>query len=239
MTTASTTRDSSTGNRLFRLAGRLVRWPLTVLVRPYPRLNGLLWDLEYALGVWRYLDRSPGRTAVALIDKYAERPRILDLGCGTSANLPLVAGRYRHYHGVDISRAAIRTARRLRRPDATYEVADILSYQPAGRWDVILLREVVYYFPLPEVAPLLRRLAEALTPNGTIIVSLYDTSDDVGRAALQCLRECGLTVREELAEPTPGQPAAVTIVLGAPSPGPAVPSAGRAEPSRGPDAGPH
>jgi SAM-dependent methyltransferase len=234
MTTASTARDPGIANRLFRFAGRLLRWPLTVLVRPYPRLNGLLWDLEYALGVWRYLDRSPGRTPVALIDKYADRPRILDLGCGTSANLPLVAGRYRHYHGVDISRSAIRTARRLRRPDSSYEVADVLAYRTTGRWDVILLREVLYYFPLPEVAPLLRRLAGALTPNGTIIVSLYDTASDMGRALLQCLRECGLTVREELAEPSPGQPSAMTIVLAAPPSGPAERPAPR---SSGPDAG--
>jgi SAM-dependent methyltransferase len=213
-------RSPSLANRLFRLGGRVLRWPLTVLVRPYPRLHGLLWDLEYALGLWRYLDRSPGRTPVALIDAYAVRPRILDLGCGTSANLPLVAGRYRHYHGVDISRAAIRTARRLRRPDATYEVADVLSYRPTGSWDVILLREVLYYFPLPEIAPLLRRLADALSPDGVIIVSLYETADDAGRALLECLRECGLTIREELAEPSPGQPSAMTIVLAAAAPTP-------------------
>jgi len=27
----------------------------------------------------------------------------LDLGCGTSVNLPLTPGAYRHYHGVDIN----------------------------------------------------------------------------------------------------------------------------------------
>lgn len=191
-------------NTVFRTAGRLVKWPLTTLIRPYPWLNARVWDLQYALGFWSYLDRSAGELPLDLIAKYADQPRILDLGCGTTVNLRLVPGRYRHYHGVDISRAAIRRARALRRPDTSFEVADVLGYRPIATYDVILLREVLYYFPLAEIPSLLHRLAAALTPDGVIIVTLYDSSP----AILDTLRHSGLAMVDEL--PTPH---GTTVVL--------------------------
>ncbi|MEJ3744247.1 methyltransferase domain-containing protein [Actinomycetes bacterium KLBMP 9797] len=185
-------------NTVFRTAGRIVKWPLTTLIRPYPRLNARIWDLQYALGLWSYLDRAGGDSLpLDLIARYADRPRILDLGCGTTVNLRLARDRYRHYHGVDISRAAIRRARALRRPDTSFEVADVLAYRPTGTYDVVLLREVLYYFPLEEIPGLLHRLAAALAPGGVIIVSLYDSSP----AILDTLRHCGLTMVDELPAP--------------------------------------
>ncbi|WP_173035163.1 class I SAM-dependent methyltransferase [Phytohabitans flavus] len=198
---------------LFRTAGRLLKWPLTVLIRPYPRLNARVWDLQYALGLWSYLDQPGSGSPLDLIQKYAPQARILDLGCGTTVNLPLVPGSYRHYHGVDISRTAIRRARSLRRADASFEVADVLSYQPAGQYDVILLREILYYFPLDDAMALLHRLAPALTPHGAIIVGVYDTGTPEGAALLDRVRDCGLAVAEELAEPSEGGLLPVTIVL--------------------------
>jgi trans-aconitate methyltransferase len=198
---------------VFRAAGRALKWPLTVLIRPYPRLNALVWDVQYALGLWNYLDRPGGRTPLELIERYAPRPRILDLGCGTTVNLRLLPGRYRHYHGVDISRTAIRRARALGRPDASFEVADVLGYRPTGVYDVILLREVLYYFPVDEVGGLLRRLAGALTPRGVVVVALYDTTSASGRALRDRVRDGGLAVVEERTEPSPGGSPATTIVL--------------------------
>lgn len=196
-------------NTVFRTAGRLAKWPLTALIRPYPRLNARVWDLQYALGLWSYLDKSGsegGDLPLDLIARYADRPRILDLGCGTTVNLRLVPGRYRHYHGVDISRTAIRRARALRRPDTSFEVADVLAYRPTATYDVILLREVLYYFPLDEVPGLLRRLAAALAPDGVLMVSLYDSSS----AILDMLRHCGLTVVDELSAESGG---GTTVIL--------------------------
>ncbi|WP_157248200.1 class I SAM-dependent methyltransferase [Nonomuraea typhae] len=188
---------------VFRAAGRLLKWPLTVLVRPYPWLNARVWDLQYALGLWSYLDRPGGSTVPDLIGKYARLPRILDLGCGATANLTL--HRYASYHGVDISRTAIRRARALRRPGSTYEVADVLTYRPAAPYDVILLREVLYYFPDEQAVALLRRLAATLAPDGVVIVTITAG----GGALLGKVRACGLDVAEELADPA----GPATIVL--------------------------
>lgn len=201
-------------NLVFRTTARLLRWPLTVLVRPHPRVNGWVWDVQYALGLWNYLDRPGGGSWPALVEKYAPRARILDLGCGTTVNLPLTPGRYRHYHGVDISRQAIRRARALRRPDTSFEAADVLGYRPTGTYDVILLREVLYYFPVDEVAGLLRRLAGALTPTGKLMIGIYDITSPEGRELADRVRGCGLAVAEELTEPSAGGTVGTTIVLG-------------------------
>jgi SAM-dependent methyltransferase len=199
-------------NAVFRTAGRVLKWPMVTLIRPWPWLNARVWDLQYALGLWKYLDRADGPAPLDLIGRYSARPRILDLGCGTTVNLRLTPDRYSHYHGVDISRAAIQRARALRRPDTTFEVADVLGYRPTSVYDVILLREVLYYLPVDEAAGMLLRLAQALTPHGAIIVSIYDDTIE-GGALLDAVRGCGLPVAGEATEVSPQGRRAATLVL--------------------------
>ncbi|MFY1632113.1 class I SAM-dependent methyltransferase [Solwaraspora sp. WMMB335] len=198
---------------LFRLAAKVLNWPLTVLIRPYPRLNAVVWDLQYALGLWRYLDRGSDLGPLTLAQRCTPYPRILDLGCGTTVNLALPPGEYRHYHGVDISRAAIRRARALRRPDTTFEVADLGTYHSARRYDVVLLREVLYYFPPDEAVALLHRAAGLLDTGGRLLVWLYDVTSVTGAQLLSRVRDCGLVVHRELTPP--GRTCGVVVMLGA------------------------
>ncbi|MFY1692777.1 class I SAM-dependent methyltransferase [Plantactinospora sp. WMMB782] len=175
---------------------RLIRFPVRVLVRSNRRINTAWWNAQYALGFWRYLDdMSDGELPLSLIETWAPRPTILDLGCGTSANLPLVPGRYRHYHGVDLSSRAIEAARALGRPDTSFEVADIRSFHTDRRYDAILLREVVYYLTPAEAADLLRRLPAMLTPRGRIVVQIY--AETPAEEFARVVRDCGLSVAEE------------------------------------------
>lgn len=186
---------------LFRLAGRLARWPLNAVVRPRPRLNRLVWDAQYALGMWNYLDcAKDGDSSPATVARHLEDARILDLGCGTTANLPLTPGRFRHYHGVDISRRAIARARALRRPNTSFEVADILTYESRERYDAILLREVLYYFPTERVPDLLQRLSQMLEPGGRILVSIYDVASPSGRALVDVMLGGGLDLADKVSE---------------------------------------
>lgn len=186
---------------LFRLAGRLARWPLNTLVRPRPRLNRLVWDAQYAVGMWRYLDRAKDcGGSMTTVERYLKDATILDLGCGTTANLPLTSGLFRHYHGVDISRKAIERARALRRPGTSFEVADLLTYRSSRRYDTILLREVLYYFPLEQVPELLLRLSRMLEPGGRILVSIYDVASPSGLALVDVMLGCGLRLTERVTE---------------------------------------
>jgi SAM-dependent methyltransferase len=163
--------------------------------------NRAIWDAEYALGNWDYLDKDRnGEIPVKMIEKYAPNGRLLDLGCGTSLNLPLDPGTYQSYLGVDISKEAIAKARSLNRPHAGYEVADILTYRPQGEFDAILLREVLYYLPRPKVRGLLEGLALSLSPAGVVIVQIWHA--EMYDSLLAEVRGCSLPVIEEMSQAT-------------------------------------
>jgi SAM-dependent methyltransferase len=154
---------------------KLATAPVKALTRSSPWLNAALWNVQYQLGLWNYLDGGDdsGRELAEMVEQYVPCPSILDLGCGTSANLPLVPGKYGRYHGVDISAKAIKRARMLGRPQATYETADVLTYTTQETYDAILLREVIYYLPADKVRGFLDRLAGFLTPGGVVMIQVW------------------------------------------------------------------
>ncbi len=199
-----------------RIVGQLAA-PARAMMRRHARLSALIWNAQYRLGLWDYLDAAAdGALTWSLIERYAPSPRILDLGCGTSANLPLPPGRYQRYHGVDISAAAIARARALGRPRTTFEVADIAGYQPAGRYDAILLREVLYYLDCTTVAEFLPGLARFLRADGKIFAEVwggYAAGDLAG-----IIRNCGLQVVAERDKPAHGAPPGKIFVLAAAPP---------------------
>src|ERR1700733_10762942 len=92
---------------------KLIAPPVKALTRTFPRLNAASWDLQYRLGLWDYLDTGQPYSLelLQLIEEYAPQASILDLGCGTSVNMPFTPGTYLNYHGVDISAKAIARAR--------------------------------------------------------------------------------------------------------------------------------
>ena len=151
------------------------------LTRKISRLNAASWDLQYRLGFWDYLDgERAGQGLLQIMQKYVPQASILDLGCGASANLPLLPGTYRHYHGVDISEKAIERARALGRVDTSYETADILSYVPKEAYDAILLSEVLGHLPQAKISGFLRRLSGFLTSDGVILVQIRARRDESG-----------------------------------------------------------
>jgi SAM-dependent methyltransferase len=185
----------------------VVTTPVKAFARSFPRLNAALWDLQYRLGLWDYLDAGEAASPElpGIIAEHAPHAAILDLGCGTSANLQLAPGSYRRYHGVDISALAVKRARKLKRPDATYEAADILTYAPTEAYDAILLREVIGYLPPAQVSGFLTRLSGFLAPGGIILIKVWtgDNSPDLVAA----IKDSGLPViLEKPLELDPGHP---------------------------------
>lgn len=186
---------------------KLVAAPVKAVTCKFPHLNAASWDLQYKLGLWDYLDTGQvaGQEVFELIAKFAPQPRILDLGCGTSANLPLASGMHRHYHGVDISAKAIERARKLGHVRATYETADVLTYAPREAYDAILLREVIYYLPPAKISGFLQRLSSSLTPGGLILVQVWAGENRDGLTA--AIRDSALPMMlEKTLELDPGHP---------------------------------
>jgi trans-aconitate methyltransferase len=153
-----------------------------------------LWNFEYRWGRWSYLDEFDGSSLVDLIEQYHTCGAMLDLGCGTGKNFnprPTFT-----YLGVDISLGAIRTAELLRRPNAKYVVADIFEYVPAQKYDVILMREVLYYLPLPAVRTVLGRMTNALTRDGIIIIQIWNT--DIHQAVIDAVLQSPLVASQRI-----------------------------------------
>jgi SAM-dependent methyltransferase len=180
--------------------------PIRPLTRKFSRVNAASWDLQYRLGFWDYLDgERAGHGLLQIMQKYVPQASILDLGCGASANMPLVPGTYRHYHGVDISEKAIERARALGRVDTSYETADILTYVPKQPYDAILLSEVLGHLPEAKISGFLRRLSGFLTPDGVILVQIWAGGMNPGLTA--AIEGSGLPmVQETNAEPDAGRP---------------------------------
>lgn len=106
------------------------------------------------------------------------------------------------------------STRALRRPDASFEVADILTYEADETYDAILLREVIYYIPAQKVAKFLRHIAGLLSPEGKIIIRSWNTNSFV--EFVDVIRNSGLHVLDEQAIRLNEGPEGIFIVLGMP-----------------------
>jgi 2-polyprenyl-3-methyl-5-hydroxy-6-metoxy-1,4-benzoquinol methylase len=188
--------------------------PVNSLRLRFPSFNAAIWDMQYRLRMWNYLDSGTSGDLMNLLETYTANPRILDLGCGTSINLQLTAGKYGYYHGVDISMKAIRAARRHARANASFEVADVLEYQTAERYDAILLRDVLSCLPKQEITGFLRRIAGFLNPDGKIFIRTWDKN--ACAEIIRMVLNSGFPVLEEEVGRANGGPESSIIVLQAP-----------------------
>ena len=121
--------------------------------------------------------------------------RVADLGCGTGTLSLLLAGEGGHHvSGVDFSSEMIRRAREKTYrtiPKPVFTEADAADPPlPAGCFDVVLARHVLWAMPDPAAA--LRNWIELLTPTGILILIEGRWHTGVGLSA----DECSQLVRE-------------------------------------------
>lgn len=141
-----------------------------------------LWNSEFAGGRWNGLDSSPGDCVYPFVEKYANGGAILDLGCGSgSTGNELAITSYSTFTGVDISDVAIERARKRgikekRQAKNHYLQADICSYIPEQRFDVILFRDSIYYIPRNDIHALLERYSNYLTTNGVFVIRMFSST---------------------------------------------------------------
>lgn len=107
---------------------------------------------------------------------------ILDIGCGPGRVLAyLQASGYRHLEGFDRDPEAIAAARA--RTGAQVSVGEdwplILQDRP-GAFDLIVLKDVIYYIPRDRVVAALSAVHRALKPDGRIIVEVFNGASFTG-----------------------------------------------------------
>lgn len=155
----------------------LIRYKLLMsrrgMGRPIPRRT---WDFEYSGATWAGLDSAeavPGNMAIAnFVRRLCEAPKVLDVGCGTGALAELLqAVPGLTYMGIDLSDVALSRARTRGLSNAGFQQAAMEDWTPTDRYDAIIFNEVIYYVANP--VEVLARYREALTPGGTLIISIW------------------------------------------------------------------
>jgi len=142
------------------------------------RMRSKIWNDEFASGQWNYIDHTVTDPIYGLIEKHSNNGAILDVGCGTgNTSIELKAVKYTKYRGVDISQVAIdkavsRSLEHGRHHVNSYACADMLSYVPDEKYDLIVFRECLWYVRRPQALAMLRRYAKFLKDQGKFLVSI-------------------------------------------------------------------
>jgi 2-polyprenyl-3-methyl-5-hydroxy-6-metoxy-1,4-benzoquinol methylase len=150
-------------------------------------LKRRLWNAEFSAGRWDYLDKKGQDSVHHEIEKYANQGAVLDLGCGWgNIGIELKPSAYSFYTGVDISDIVIEKARNKaistgRADRNEYRQSDILTFLPERQYTVILFGDSIYYVPLAQIIPLLKRYSQYIDNAGVFIVRIFDARGKLRR----------------------------------------------------------
>ena len=102
----------------------------------------------------------------------ARYDRALEVGCSIGVFTALLARRCDALLALDASTVALAAARAACADQlhVTFEAGMVPAGFPAGRFDLIVLSEVVYYLDEADVRALADRCAEALTEHGEVVL---------------------------------------------------------------------
>lgn len=104
----------------------------------------------------------------------AEPGTVLDLGCGQGRDALMFARAGHRVVGVDVSSVGIRQMRQAAESedlDVEGVVADICTYRPAQRFDVVILDRVLHMLPTDARAAVLATAMDAVTAGGHLLVA--------------------------------------------------------------------
>jgi len=126
-------------------------------------------DDPWSLRTSEYEREKYERTLAALGRRYE---RALEIGCSIGVLTRRLAQRAGHVMAIDISERAIDLARVTCRGcgNVTFARCDATSDYPDGRFDLIVLSEVAYYWSEEDFARTRERMADSLSANGDVLL---------------------------------------------------------------------
>jgi 2-polyprenyl-3-methyl-5-hydroxy-6-metoxy-1,4-benzoquinol methylase len=94
----------------------------------------------------------------------------LEVGCSIGVLTRLLSPRCVSLLAVDASATAIEAARAINGANVTFRVADIPARFPAGKFNLIVLSEVLYYFEEADLARVARACTNSIAHDGEIVL---------------------------------------------------------------------
>jgi SAM-dependent methyltransferase len=168
-----------------------------------PRLRGWAFDQNYPKECWDRFDDTHSPKSAEVVEKYARKGRILDMGCGRGTlAYKLNPDSFESYLGVDVSPAAITMAQKRKSQKINFEIGDLQRYKCREKYDVIVFEESLYYVPF-FVGRLLRRYAQCLRPGGLFVVTV--AHPDQFRGMIKIIRKNFQIVEDRLTSPSGGR----------------------------------
>jgi SAM-dependent methyltransferase len=128
-----------------------------------------------------------------------DRPRLLEAGCGGGFSATYLRGRFAQYLGIDYSENLIAFARQENGgADIHFEVADIMSYQPAEPADVVFMIGVLHHLPEPDRA--VAHMRDWLRPGGWFLANEPQSGNPLVQLARRYRKRVDHTYSDEQEE---------------------------------------
>jgi len=138
-------------------------------------LRSKAFDAKYARGDWKF-KANKNTEFQAQILKYLNKGDLLIMGCGGASILEgIQPEELSSALGIDLSQEAIRLAAKYSSEKIHFLQADMLTFIPQKKYDVILFSESLNYIPSEPANGLLIRLSDYLKPNGVFIVTFSES----------------------------------------------------------------
>ena len=116
----------------------------------------------------------PTKEIIAFFEHTSGSLRVLDVGCGQGRNA-LHLGRMGHdVVGIDLSKSGISQLNEEAKKEGLSVigvVADILEYEPAGLFDVLLFDRTLHMLPACQQIEALQRLTTLVTQGGYVLIN--------------------------------------------------------------------
>ena len=173
------------------------------------------WNYQYNLGRWEGLGdiHELGRFSVIVGYSQFLKPegKVLEIGAGEGyLQQRFDKTKYSLYYSTDVSDVAIANAKKYEDEKTKYIIADVNTYEPDTKFDVVIINEAIYYGESVQKA--LDRFVPYLNEGGIFIVSI--NGDERNAAWHEMMDKCSFPKIDHTVVKTTRNTFYITVLAG-------------------------